>query len=175
MKLSDGEKLIILMLCDIYKHLKVKGEFDPEFISTTIFNDKLWGFNWELSGIPFERSEDPPEVGETVNFLDMWKFIETGYKELSAAEKKQLAEDADTFGKHVEFPGFDGNHEPHYGVASYMINNMRHRFQYFKGRNLNSHSSSVPGYKRMYKVFEPMRAALHSRELNLAELTAVLN
>jgi hypothetical protein len=38
MKLSDGEKLNILMLCDIYKHLKVKGEFDPEFISITIFN-----------------------------------------------------------------------------------------------------------------------------------------
>ena len=36
MKLSDGEKLILLMLADMYKNLKIKGDFDPEFISTTI-------------------------------------------------------------------------------------------------------------------------------------------
>jgi uncharacterized protein len=174
MKLSDGEKLIILMLCDIYKAMKVKGEFDPEFISNTIFKDKLWGFNWEL-GVPFERGEDPPEVGETCDFLDMWKFIETGYKGLSAADKAKLAKDAEPFGTNVEFPGFDGNHEEHYHIANYMINDMRHRFEYFKGRGLNSHSSSVPGYRRMYQVFEPLRANLHNRELNLAELTAILN
>jgi hypothetical protein len=32
-KLSDGEKLIILMLADMYKAMKIKGEFDPDFIS----------------------------------------------------------------------------------------------------------------------------------------------
>ncbi|MCK1459604.1 YfbU family protein [Bradyrhizobium sp. 2] len=175
MKLSDGEKLTILMLCDIYKALKIKGEFDPEFISTTIFKDHLWGFNWELSGIPFEKGDDPPEVGETCDFLDMWKFIETGYEKLTPAEKKQLAKDADPFGNHVKFPGFDGNHEPHYGIASYMIRDMQHRFEYFKGRDLNSHSSSVSSYKRMYKIFETMRAGLNMRELNLAELTTILN
>lgn len=175
MKLSDGEKLTILMLCDIYKALKITGEFDPEFISNTILKDKLWGFNWELQGIPFEQSDDPREVGETVDFLDMWKFIEAGFNKLTAAEKKQLEKDAEPFGTHVKFPGFDGNHEPHYGIASYMINDMEHRFQYFKGRDLNSHSSSVPSYKRMYEVFEPMRAGLHTRELNLVELTAILN
>jgi hypothetical protein len=29
MKLSDGEKLIILMLADMYKAMKIDGEFDP--------------------------------------------------------------------------------------------------------------------------------------------------
>ena len=36
MKLSDGEKLILMVLADMYKHLEIKGEFDPDFISTTI-------------------------------------------------------------------------------------------------------------------------------------------
>ncbi|MDA9498425.1 YfbU family protein [Bradyrhizobium sp. CCBAU 11357] len=174
MKLSDGEKLILLMLADIYKAMKIKGEFDPDFISNTIFKDQLWGFNWELSGIPFEAAEDPSEVRETTDFLDMWMFLEEGYEALGPAEKKQLEKDAEPFGTDVKFPGFDANNEPHYHVASYMLNDMRHRFDYFKGRNLNSHSHSVDAYKRMYRVFEPIRNRLHNRRLNLAELTEIL-
>jgi uncharacterized protein YfbU (UPF0304 family) len=174
MKLSDGEKLIILMLADMYKSMKIKGEFDADFISKTIWSDNLWGFNWELSGIPFERSEDPPEVNETTNYLDMWRFLEEGYKALPVKDKEQLAKDAEPFGTDVRFPGFDGNNERHYHIAHYMIDDMRHRFEHFKGRELNSHHPSIDSYRRMYRVFEPMRAGLHNRELNLAELTAIL-
>ncbi|MET4603256.1 uncharacterized protein YfbU (UPF0304 family) [Bradyrhizobium sp. JR4.1] len=174
MKLSDGEKLILLMLADIYKAMKIKGEFDPEFISNTIFKDKLWGFNWELHGIPFEPSDDPPEVRETTDFLDMWRFVEEGYEALTPAEKAQLEKDAEPFGTDVKFPGFDGNNEPHYHIANYMLEDMRHRFVSFKGRDLNSHSHSVDSYRRMYRVFEPIRPNLHNRRLNLAELTEIL-
>jgi hypothetical protein len=79
MKLTDGEKLIILMLADMYKAMKVKGEFDPEFISKTIYHDQLWGFNWEFTGIPFEKYETPVEVTQTVEILD-WPapgFVDT--------------------------------------------------------------------------------------------------
>ncbi|MGY4473739.1 YfbU family protein [Bradyrhizobium sp. USDA 3364] len=176
MKLTDGEKLILLMLTDMYKAMNIKGEFDPEFIANTICKDKLWGFNWELSGIPWERSEDPPEVRETTDFLDMWRFVEEGYEALTPAEKTKLAKDAEPFGTHVKFPGFDGNNEPHYRIANYMLNDMRHRFDSFKGRgDLNSHSHSVESYRRMYSVFGPIRANLHNRSLNLAELTEILN
>jgi hypothetical protein len=60
---------------DVGRHvqnLKIKGDFDPDFISHTIHYDHLWGFNWQYSGIPFERRSDPPEVAETVNCMDMW-------------------------------------------------------------------------------------------------------
>jgi uncharacterized protein YfbU (UPF0304 family) len=174
MKLSDGEKLILLMLCDMYKAMKIKGEFDPDFIAKTIYSDHLWGFNWELSGIPFERSEDPREVTETTDYLDMWLFVESGYGHLPKKDKEQLAKDVGPLGTDVKFPGFDGNHEPHFHIANYMIHDMRHRFESFKGRDLNSHHRSVDGYRRMYEVFEPMRAGLAHRELNLAELTAIL-
>jgi uncharacterized protein YfbU (UPF0304 family) len=175
MKLSDGEKLILLMLCDMYKALKVKGEFNPDFIANTIYHDQLWGFQWELSGIPFERSETPQDVKETTDYLDMWRFIESGYDALSKNEKGQLEKDVGPRGKNVKFPGFDGNHEPHFHIARYMIDDMRNRFESFKGRDLNSHSPSIDSYQRMYKVFEPMRANLAGRELSLAELTAILN
>jgi len=132
------------------------------------------GFNWELTGIPFERSETPPEVRETSDYLDMWRFVESGYRKLSKKDKEQLAKDVDTLGKNVKFPGFDGNNEPHFHIAHYMIDDMRHRFESFKGRELNSHHPSIDGYRRMYEVFEPMRAGLAGRELNLAEMTSIL-
>jgi uncharacterized protein len=113
-KLSDGEKLIILMLADMYKAMKIKGEFDPDFISKTIWSDNLWGFNWELSGIPFEKSETPPQVIETTNVLDMWVLLEEAYAALSPADKARLEKEAAPFGKDVRFHGFDGNNEPHY-------------------------------------------------------------
>jgi uncharacterized protein len=75
MKLSDGEKLILMMLADLYKRLKIKGDFDPDFITNTISHDYLWGFNWEYTGIPFEKEQAPPEVAETVDILDMWSFL----------------------------------------------------------------------------------------------------
>ena len=68
MKLSDGEKLILLILADMYKHLEIEGNFDPDFIATTIHDDHLWGFKWKYTGIPFEkrpaRGERDRRLGE---------------------------------------------------------------------------------------------------------------
>jgi uncharacterized protein len=174
MQLSDGEKLIILMLADMYKSLKIKGDFDPKFISSTIHNDQLWGFNWQYTGIPFEPYETPHAVKQVADVLDMWFLIEEGYKKLSPTGKKQLEKDAEPFGKHVKFLGFDGNNETDFmTIASYLIDDM-HRFTHFKGRDLNSHMPSMDGYLRMYRVFEPLRNQLHQSSLNLAQLTAIL-
>jgi uncharacterized protein YfbU (UPF0304 family) len=172
-ELTDGEKLIILMLADMYKAQKIKGDFDPDFISSTIHNDQLWGFNWQYSGIPFGPYETPQAVRDTGDFLDMWSIIEESYANLSAADKKKLEKDAEPFGKHVKFRGFDANNEPHFGIALYLINDLE-RFTHFKGRELSAHMPSIDAYRRMYEVFEPMRAGLHSRSLNLAELAAIL-
>jgi uncharacterized protein YfbU (UPF0304 family) len=172
-KLSDGEKLTILMLADIYKALKITGDFDPDFISHTIHYDHLWGFNWEYSGIPFAAYETPSEVTETGNILDMWYLVETSYKALSPSDKKKIEVEAEPFGSDVKFNGFDGNNEPHCNIARYLVDKLD-RFTYFEGREFNSHFPSVPGYLRMYEIFEPFRSGLHSRGLNAAEMIQIL-
>jgi uncharacterized protein len=173
MKLSDGEKLIFLMLADIYKNLKIKnGEFDPNFVSNTIFHDHLRGFNWRYHSIPFEDSEQPPEVSETADILDMWWLVERAYEKLSPAGKTKI-KDA-TGRSEAEFIGFDGNNENHFGIARYLVEDPG-RFEYFKGRNLNSHSRVIEGYRRMCRVFEPIRKHLANRSLNADELIEILN
>jgi len=174
-RLSAGEKLILLSLRDIAKHLKLKdGETDLDFIAESIFGGHSWGLKWKLSGV-FHGHEDADEtVSEVVDVLDMWSFLESGYENLSKKDKARVGTEAEPLGKHVKFSGFDGNNESeHIGVARFLIEQLD-RFTCFKGRDLNSHMPSIDAYRRMSAVFEPMRRTLTGRELNADEIIAIL-
>jgi uncharacterized protein len=172
MKLSDGEKLILMVLADMYRHLEIRGEFDPDFISTTISGGHLWGLRWKYTHIPFEKSENPPEVGETVDILDMWSFLEESYGKLSPADNQKVEKEANRTS--VRLFGFDANNEDHYFIARYLIEQLD-RYPSFRGRDLNSPSPRIDGYRRMYRVFEPIRPTLVDRSLNADEIVKVLN
>ena len=40
MKPSSSEKLILMMLCEIYKKLGIKDDIDPDFVTSAII--RLW-------------------------------------------------------------------------------------------------------------------------------------
>ena len=111
MNLTNSEKLILIMLSDIYEKLGIDSSsgIDPKFVKSAIFSDNTWGLEWEYTGIFSDKNEPtPPEVTEVVNFLDMWDFIERAYEKLDDAGKKELEDKVDSpFGKHVKFRGFD--------------------------------------------------------------------
>lgn len=173
MNVTDGEKLIILMLTELYEKLQVDGEMEPDFLRSAIFNDHMWGIRWKYSGIPFSAAEDPPIVREVVDILDMWSFIEHAYSELSDAEKTQLAKDAAPFGENPRFSGFDGNNESeHMSTAMFLVNHLD-RFQEFKGRSFNCHYPSLDSHRRMLSAFEPIRRTLSS-SLSVEQLGQVL-
>lgn len=143
MKLSDGEKLILLALAD---QKAGRDELDLEFIRSAILNGHSWALTWQLSGIPNEDT-DPTVADETADILGMWSFIERSVQALPEDEQKKIEEDAYPFS--IRFEGFDGNNDDHHSVASFLINNMD-RFGEFKERYLNSHTqSSLPNYRRM--------------------------
>lgn len=174
MNISDGEKLILLMLSEIYEQLDIKGETDPEFIKSAICSQKLWGIPWKYPGIPFERQETPHIVKEVLDILDMWSFIEYAYQKLSEEDKQQLEKDAPPFGKNPRFEGFDGNNESEYmNVASFLINDLE-RFQEFKGRGLNAHMPTLDTHHRMLSAFEEIRSSLAYGQISLAQLTLLL-
>jgi uncharacterized protein len=173
MKLSDGEKLILLMLADICKSLKIEGgEFDPGFIKEAIYSDYPWAFNWHYAGVPFATQEDPPEVKETANFLEMWNLIENSYANLPPDDKKRVETGADPFPP--QLAGFDAYHEPHYGIARFFIEKLE-RFERFKGRKLNSHAPVVPAYRRMYELFEQRRESIDIGQLGVDDLIQLLS
>ncbi len=175
MHLSDGEKLIILMLTDIYKKIDVKGKIDPDFIQAAIFQDQLWGIKWKFRGIPFSNTEAPPVVNQVCDILQMWQVIEQSYTEFSQSDKDELQKLVPNFGKNPKFRGFDGNNEcDHMGIADFLVNKLE-RFEQFKKRDFNSHSPTLAAYIRMLNVYKPIIDNVDLRLLNLQELTKVLN
>ncbi|GAB4227751.1 MAG: hypothetical protein Kow0032_07190 [Methyloligellaceae bacterium] len=172
--LSDGEKLILMMLSDLYKHHRVDGEIDPKFVGETILGGHYWGLEWKYVGLFHNHVDSPRTVSEVVDVLDMWSFIESGYAKLSKKEKERVEAEAEPFGKHVEFSGFDGNNESeHIGIARFLIDDLD-RFASFKGRELNSHMPSIDTYRRMLAVFEPMRRTLTGGELSVSQIIELL-
>lgn len=175
-KFSDGEKLITLMLCKLFEHLKISGEFDTDFISSAIYGGHYWALEWDLQSIYPSQVDRLSAVNEVTDFLDMWRFLEEGYAALSEAEKANVEAATDGYGAPVNFPGFDGNNETeHMVIAKFLVEKMG-RFERFGGnRSLNSHSEKIDQYRSMFAVFEPIRAKLIKRGLSADEIVAVLN
>lgn len=172
---SDGEKLILTMMHDLYRRLDIKdGEIDPSFVLSAISGGHNWALDWTYQGL-FHRHEDSrQEVREVVDILDMWSFLEGGYAKLGDADKARIASEAGTWGKHVSFLGFDGNNEStHRSIALFLVRDMD-RFSDFKGRELNSHMPLLDAYRSMLRVFLPMRATLTGGGLSVAQIIAVL-
>lgn len=174
MVISDGEKLILSMLRDLYKHLDVKGEIDPDFVSEVIWGGHHWALKWQYPGIFEDHVDSEEAVSETVDIIDMWYLIEHAYDQFSQQDKDQIEIDAKPFGKNVKFRGFDGNSEGEYiGIANMLINKMD-RWEDFKGRDLNAHMPTIDMYRRMLTVYEPIRNDLMNRNLSPADVTELL-
>ena len=165
--MSDGEKLIILMLSELHGKLGLEGEVEPHFLKSAILSYQLWGIRWKYGDILFDDAEDPAVVKEVAGILEMWRFIERSYALFGDEQKAQLERDAEPFGKDPEFRGFDGNNEPQYaGTAVFLVNELG-KFAELKGRSFNCHRPSIDTHRRMLEVFEPMRGRLSSKLLSV--------
>lgn len=148
MKMSDGEKLIALMLCDIYDKFEIKGEtgIKPSLIKRAIQSEKTWVIN---EAYKISSSSRPEEAEEVSQIMDMWSNIEASYEELNKKDQNEVKELA----REPKFDGFDGNNESEYkSIAEYFINDLD-LFCEFKNRELNSHGARLKSYKDMLSVY----------------------
>ena len=175
MELSQGEKLILALLCEIKEQSKLKGEYDPNLIMSAIYNGHLWSLEMEYSHLLNSTEDLPSDVRETIDILDMWAIVEDGYAALSDEEKSKVAIAQKIGNKAPKFNGFDGNNDPHFGIAQHFIQKMG-RFQHFSNHPLNSHSqSSLLRYRKMFETFQDIRPKLDGRTLTSEELISILN
>src|ERR1700730_15629853 len=162
------------MLCELFKGLKLKSDIEPEFVEAVIHGGHYWALEWKYSGIFHGHEDSRAILSETVDILDMWSFLEDGYSKLSKKDKDRVAAEAEPFGKHVVFRGFDGNNEGEYmGIARFLVEELD-RFTKFKGRDLNAHMPTLDAHRRMLAVFEPIRRTMTGRDLNAAEIIEIL-
>jgi uncharacterized protein YfbU (UPF0304 family) len=168
-QVTSAERLILVMLCEIYKKLGIDGDIDPEFVLNTLYSGQHWGFEWKYDNLLRAEGADEKTVDETSDFLDMWYILETSFENLPKEDKERVQNGNILTRDGVKFPGFDLNNDPHFGVARYLIEDMK-RFDHFKDRYLNSHSQNLGRHRRMYEKFDPIRAELHSRGLSADEI-----
>ena len=178
MTLTGKEKLTLLMLSEIYEKLGIAGELDPEFIKEAIFSNHTWGLRWKYPGLfDGDVAEDPPEVREVVEFLDMWDLIELSLEELEANEQNRVQTEANPHRRSISFPGFDGNSETsHLGAAKFFIGQLG-LWSRFNERDINAHRPTLGEHRRMLEAFLPIRDALgssHSYRLNADQLIQIL-
>lgn len=158
MKLTHGERLITVMLADIMEHFEINGEVDPTFIKRVVTGNEDWALKWKYGGI--FHNEEPTseaEVNETASILSMMSFIEFSVSKLPENERAEFEAN-----RALQFRGFDGNHDPHFGVALTLIEDLN-RFSEFQDRELNSHGAArAQSYLRMKPAYDDaMRSGGH--------------
>ena len=179
--LSPGEKLITLMLSDVYKAvqsqnkaLKIHGEFDPDLLKEIVGSGHLWALRQEYSWVT-NRDQDEPEVVEEVfAILEMWDQLEGAVADLKPAERGRIAtETKNSTPEQLKFWGFDGNNERHYGIARFVIGTLK-RFDRFSQRDINSHRRVIDQYRRMLTVFKQIEPTIEGKELNVDQIIQIL-
>lgn len=161
-----ADRLIIAMLGDLFKRLKVKGEINADLVLSALYGGHYWALDWEADGMPthlFHGHEDKKEdVSFVVNVLDMWYLIETSYQGLPKKERDRIAAEVNgPFGTNVNFSGFDSHCESSFiHIARFMIEKLGYFQSTFGGRDLDSHIPRAAEHQRMYRVFEPIRPTL---------------
>ena len=176
LKLRDGEKLIIWMLCELYKYLKIDGDLDPLFVKEALLGGHYWALEWEYPGIFDAKADRRETVDEVVEVLDVWWSLEQSYARLSEKDKDRVKQEAELFGDDVVFRGFDGNEETEYLIIAQFLIDKLNRFTGFGGRDLNSHMPSIKEHRRMVRAFETIRPHRVGRNLLDAEhIIKILN
>jgi len=172
-RLSPGEKLIALMLCDMYKP-KVNREFDPDLVTEIVGNGHLWALKQEYSWAFDREQDDPDEVDEVFEILEMWVALEKSFEALKPNERQRLAKEARFTDSKLRFEGFDGNHERQYGIATFIVKKLD-RFDRFEGRSLNSHMRSIDRYRQMLAAFKKVEPTISGKDLSVDQLIEVVS
>lgn len=176
MPFSAGEKLIISMLCDLYKPTSER-EIDHDFVQDAINGSHEWALSWEYPGIYHnDEISTPDSVYEVCDILAMWSEIESVYDRLDEAEKSTLAERAKHFGKYPQFQGFDGNQEGEQLHTVRVLIKMD-RWTEFAGRDLNSHMPMLDHYRSMLIEYKKRRdpKLVTAKLITVEDIVAILN
>ncbi len=172
MILSDGERLILLMLCDMQNGDPKRREIDPELVQQSIVSDQLWGLRFKYDNLLPGQYETPPEVSEVFDILEMYNLLGDHYGYMSDGDKKRI--DAESPLGEPKFPGFD-SHEtgPHSGIARYIVEDLRIYKQFTN--NITSGVHTLDRFRRMLRVYLPLRDTLGSGKMTPDQMLSVLN
>lgn len=109
------------------------------------------------------REETAKEIEkETGDVLSMFRHLEHAVATLPADQQQQFS---------FSFKGFDGNNDPHYSVARFLIE-QRGMYDEHAGKNLNSHTrTTLMQYRKMLALYDSLTDG--GSDLGLSELQQI--
>lgn len=155
--ITEGERLIVSMLCDIHRHLGIKGEVDAGFVQSVLASGHDWALRLAYPALLAKFGDADEAVGEVQRILTMWSCIEEGYERLSDAGRSGVARAAGLPDGPLYFPGFSPDGEGGLaGIATVMVDQLG-LFDRFRGRYLNSqHGMAEPDRRGMLSLFKTL-------------------
>ena len=175
MNLSEGERLILVMLCDIQKALNLKGAIDPDTLKPLILEAGSNSAARAVNGGAGDHRDRTAVASEVSEILDMWSAIERGYKHLSVDEKRTVEAEAGPLGRGVRFSGFDAESEIEYRDIAHVLIEETGQFERFQGRTLDAHMPALAGYRRMLQIYGAMRSVTGDRRLDARQIIVLAN
>ncbi|HEY4146601.1 YfbU family protein [Pinirhizobacter sp.] len=177
MQFTNAEKLMLVMIAEMHQASSIKNGINSKLVQDALWSNNDWAIGWDVQLPWLQRDANPPYVNHVVDVLDMWTFIESGYRALSPDDVKRV--DVETgYQGGPKFSGFDGNNESEeYSAARFLIEEMG-RFSSFVGRDLNSHSPTIDHSRRRLAVFKSIRDGLGDRNpvrMNADEIIEVVS
>lgn len=174
MNFTDEQRLIVIMLADLQKALKIQGEVSADLVLTAAVNRQEFAIGYEYAHL-FADDEVPPDFHFVVNVLDMWSMLEDGINNLDVNEKSVLEVIAGEAAPRASFTGFDGNREGTLRSYTKMLVETLGNFSQFSGRTFNSHTKRREKYERMLLAFASIRDDLPGdRYMTASEIGEVL-
>ncbi len=151
---------------------KERREFKLDRLAEIIAGGHLWALSQEYPWA-FRETEDPKEVQEVYEILQMWEALEESFDALTSTDRQQLAKEVQFSEGKLRFEGFDGNNERQYGIANFIIKTLG-QCDHFEGRALNSHMRSMDRHRRMLSVFKQIDRTSGGRRLSVDQLIEVV-
>ena len=167
--------LAVQMLADLQAKLGVDPDkddaFDADFVRRMVCDGHMWALDW-LYHMPGQLGwpEAPPAVQEVCDILEMFDLMECGFDALPQDEREERMEEC-------RFKGFDGNNESEQmHIARILVEDLG-RWERFKGRATgNTHYPVLEAYRRMLRVFHPMKPGAQQRPgCTASEIGALLD
>lgn len=167
MKMSDGEKLIAMMLTDLLKRIGGEGEIDPDFVADVITSGHLWALKREYPGVFSIDETDDAVVSQVHAILGMSRVVEHSIEKLKPEERDKIPA-----GVSQVFVGFDGNYETdQYSAAQFMVEKLG-LYEELKARQMNSHAPMLPTYERQLKAYNHVKGG--AGPLSLENIMTIL-
>jgi uncharacterized protein YfbU (UPF0304 family) len=157
-----------MMLADLMEAVKAQSEVAPALVKELVLSNSEWALTGEYPGIFEGTARSEAEVDETADILDMWSCIERSVEDLEPKEQTDIK------ALRWQFSGFDGNNDPHYGIAKTFIKRLGN-WEEFKDRGLNSHSrASLPRYRSLLAKYQALVEDQQGEPLTAAQLRDLL-